>query len=79
MIKVGILGYGNLGCGVEAAVTLSDDMELVAIYTRRDPKSVTVKTDTLVKSTNSLTVAISCLKLASCAFVITPIISYSCI
>ena len=54
MIKVGILGYGNLGRGVEAAVTLSDDMELVAIYTRRDPKSVTVKTDTLVKSTADL-------------------------
>ena len=54
VIKVGILGYGNLGRGVEAAVTLSDDMELVAIYTRRDPKSVTVKTDTLVKSTADL-------------------------
>ena len=54
MIKVGILGYGNLGRGVEAAVTLSEDMELVAIYTRRDPKTVSVKSNVPVKSTNDL-------------------------
>ena len=54
MIKVGILGYGNLGKGVEAAVTLSEDMELKAIYTRRDPKSVTVKSNVIVKSTADL-------------------------
>ena len=42
MIKVGILGYGNLGRGVEAAVTKSDDMELVAIYTRRDPTMLSI-------------------------------------
>ena len=54
MIKVGILGYGNLGRGVEAAVTLSEDMELVAIYTRRDPSTVTVKSNAPVKSTADL-------------------------
>ncbi len=50
MIKVGILGYGNLGKGAEAAVTLSEDMELVAIYTRRDPKTVSVRSNVPVKS-----------------------------
>ncbi len=52
MIKVGILGYGNLGRGVEAAVKKNDDMELVAVYTRRDPSTLTIKTPTAaVKST----------------------------
>ena len=40
MIKVGIAGYGNIGRGVEAAVTRSEDMELAAVFTRRDPSSV---------------------------------------
>ena len=44
MIKIGIAGYGNLGRGVEAAVTNSDDMELVGVFTRRDPASVQIKT-----------------------------------
>ena len=35
-IKVGILGYGNLGRGVELAVNKANDMELVAVFTRRD-------------------------------------------
>lgn len=35
-IKVGILGYGNLGRGVELAVNKAEDMELVAVFTRRD-------------------------------------------
>ena len=48
MIKVGISGYGNLGRGVEAAVTRAQDMEFVGIFTRRDPQSVTVATDTPV-------------------------------
>ena len=47
-MRVGIAGYGNLGRGVEAAVTAAADMELVGIFTRRDPKSVTVATDTPV-------------------------------
>ena len=40
-MKVGILGYGNLGRGVEAAVEKCSDMELVAVYTRRNPSSLT--------------------------------------
>lgn len=39
-MKIGILGYGNLGRGVESAVRQNDDMELVCIFTRRDPVSV---------------------------------------
>ena len=55
MIKVGILGYGNLGRGVEAAIKKNDDMELVAVYTRRDPSTLTIKTPTVaVKSTADL-------------------------
>ncbi len=37
MIKLGILGYGNLGKGVELAIKNNSDMELVAIFTRRSP------------------------------------------
>ncbi len=37
MIRIGICGYGNLGKGVEAACLLSEDMELVGIFTRRNP------------------------------------------
>ena len=44
MIKIGIAGYGNLGKGVEAAVKNAPDMELVAVFTRRDPESVKIKT-----------------------------------
>ena len=47
-MKVGIAGYGNLARGVEAAVTKADDMDLVAIFTRRDPATVSVATDTPV-------------------------------
>ena len=43
-IRIGIAGYGNLGRGVESAVTQSADMELVGIFTRRAPE--TVKTNT---------------------------------
>ncbi|WP_314009680.1 diaminopimelate dehydrogenase [Cryptobacterium curtum] len=42
--RIGILGYGNLGRGVELAIHQNEDMELVAVYTRRDPATVTVKT-----------------------------------
>jgi diaminopimelate dehydrogenase len=44
MIKVGIVGYGNLGRGVEAAVAKNPDMELKMMFTRRDPASVKIKT-----------------------------------
>lgn len=43
-IKIGILGYGNLGKGVECAVRQNPDMELAAIFTRRDPKALKVRT-----------------------------------
>ena len=39
-IRIGIAGYGNLGRGVESAVTQSGDMELVGVFTRRAPESV---------------------------------------
>jgi len=39
-IRIGIAGYGNLGKGVEYALRQNDDMELVCVFTRRDPKSV---------------------------------------
>ncbi|MDQ0216852.1 diaminopimelate dehydrogenase [Oikeobacillus pervagus] len=41
-IRVGIVGYGNLGRGVESAIKQNDDMSLVAIFSRRDPASVAV-------------------------------------
>lgn len=44
MIKVGILGYGNLGRGVECAVKNALDMELVAVFTRRNPEAVKLLT-----------------------------------
>ena len=44
MIKVGISGYGNLGRGVESALTLCPDMELAAVFTRRDPQSLALAT-----------------------------------
>ena len=44
-IKVGILGYGNLGKGIECAIKQNDDMELVAVFTRRDPSTVTIQTE----------------------------------
>ena len=45
-IRIGILGYGNLGRGVECAVKHNPDLELVAVFTRRDPASVKILTDT---------------------------------
>ena len=39
-IRIGIVGYGNLGRGVELAVRQNPDMELVAVFTRRDPSGV---------------------------------------
>ena len=39
-IRIGILGYGNLAKGIECAIKQNDDMELVAVFTRRAPESV---------------------------------------
>ena len=44
-IRIGILGYGNLGRGVECAVKQNPDMELRAVITRRPPESVKVLTE----------------------------------
>ena len=43
-IRIGIVGYGNLGRGVEAAITQQSDMELVAVFTRRSPETLTIAT-----------------------------------
>ena len=43
-IRIGILGYGNLARGIEAGITHNNDMELVAVFTRRDPSSLQIKT-----------------------------------
>lgn len=49
-IRIGIVGYGNIGRGVEQAIARNEDMELKAVFTRRDPQTVAVKTEgTLVK------------------------------
>lgn len=45
-IRIGIMGYGNLGRGVECAIRQNPDMELAAVFTRRDPADVAVLTKT---------------------------------
>ena len=44
-IRVGILGYGNLGRGVECAIRQNPDCDLVAVFTRRNPKELTILTE----------------------------------
>ena len=44
MIRIGIMGYGNLGRGVETAVKYAPDMELAAVFTRRNPSSLSINT-----------------------------------
>ena len=44
-IKIGILGYGNLGRGIECAVKQNPDMEVVAVFTRRNPEKVSILTE----------------------------------
>ena len=45
MVRIGIVGYGNLGRGVECAIRQNEDMSLVAVFTRRDPESVHILTE----------------------------------
>ena len=67
-IKIGILGYGNLGKGVEAAIKKNSDMCLKAVYTRRAPDSVKINTegvevktiDELEKGNENIDVLIIC-------------------
>jgi diaminopimelate dehydrogenase len=47
MTKIGIIGYGNLGRGVEIAVKEAADMELAAVFTRRDPSTVSILTENI--------------------------------
>ncbi|MDD7646910.1 MAG: diaminopimelate dehydrogenase, partial [Ruminococcus bromii] len=44
MIRIGIAGYGNLGRGVESALTTTADMKLVGVFTRRNPDTLKTKT-----------------------------------
>ena len=66
-IRIGIAGYGNLGRGVELAVVQNDDMELVGVFTRRDPSTVSTITgvkaytmDDAVKMAGDIDVMIIC-------------------
>ena len=53
--RLGIVGYGNLGRGVELAVSLQEDMELVGVFTRRDPSTLTTALeDTAVRPMDEL-------------------------
>lgn len=45
-IRIGIYGYGNLGKGIECAIKQNSDMELVAVFTRRNPETVKINTPT---------------------------------
>lgn len=47
-MKIGILGYGNIGRGVEFAIQQNPDMELVAVFTRRNPESLKINSDAKV-------------------------------
>ncbi|MBP5249019.1 MAG: diaminopimelate dehydrogenase [Lachnospiraceae bacterium] len=53
-IRIGILGYGNIGKGIEWAVTNAPDMELVCVFTRRDPQSVKTKSGVSVVNVNDI-------------------------
>lgn len=44
-MKIGIVGYGNLGKGVEASIKACSDMELAGVFTRRDPATVQIRTE----------------------------------
>ncbi|MFQ7401230.1 MAG: diaminopimelate dehydrogenase, partial [Neglectibacter sp.] len=49
-IRVGIAGYGNLGRGVESALRSCEDMELIGIFSRRDPETIAPRTGVPVYS-----------------------------
>ena len=53
-IKLGILGYGNLGKGTELSIKANPDMELVAIFTRRNPSELKSQTNTPVVSVDEI-------------------------
>lgn len=45
-IRIGIVGYGNIGRGIESSIRQNPDMELKAVFTRRNPKSISILTET---------------------------------
>jgi len=67
-MRIGIMGYGNLGKGIECAIKQNPDMELVAVFSRRDPSTVKILTegvkvyhvDDAVKMKNEIDVLILC-------------------
>ena len=67
-IQIGIAGYGNLGRGVEAAIQKTPDIELAAVFTRRNPESVHIRsknvevlhTDDVMKYKDKIDVMILC-------------------
>lgn len=67
-IRIGIAGYGNLGKGVELALSQNPDMELVAVFSRRDPASLSLQTagipvyalDTIEQHKETIDVLILC-------------------
>ena len=66
-IRLGILGYGNLGRGVQYAASQNPDMEVVAVFTRRNPSDVRTvlpvtveKTDNLIKYADKIDVMVLC-------------------
>ena len=54
MTRLGIFGYGNLGRGIEFAAAQNSDMELKAVFTRRDPKTLTINSKAQVYSAADL-------------------------
>jgi len=67
-MRIGILGYGNLGRGVESAIAQNPDMDLVAVFTRRNPLDVKISTkgakvykiDDAIKMKDQIDVMILC-------------------
>ena len=53
-IKIAICGYGNLGKGIESEIPKSKDMELVAIFTRRNPESLVTKSSVPIININDI-------------------------
>ena len=54
MIRLGILGYGNLGRGVEKAAAAAEDITLAAVFTRRDPKTLKIASNAPVYSADDM-------------------------
>ncbi len=67
-IRIGIMGYGNLGRGIECAIKQNKDLSLAAVFTRRNPESVKILTegvkvyhiDEAIKHKNEIDVLILC-------------------